>query len=103
MTPPWLRVLVRLLPDDCLDEILTELADQHARVRQHHGRLAAWRWAAAQPWAVWRARHIHDHWEDSMTLSGWTHDVLAALRMIRRRPTLGLTVVATVAHNDGPD
>jgi predicted permease len=97
MTPRWLRALVRVLPDDCRDEILTELVDQHARVRQRHGRLAAWRWAAAQPWAVWRARHTHDNREDSMTLSGWPHDALAALRMIRRRPTLGLTVVATVA------
>lgn len=91
--PLWLRVLSRLLPVDAREEVLRELLEQRASAAGR-GRLAAWRWAWRQPWAILASREpaAPDRWWGSVG-----DDWRAARRALRQRPALSATVVATVA------
>ena len=94
MTPWWLRTLVRTLPRDAREEVLRELLEQRANVRSTQGRMGVWRWAARQPFAVLA-------WRDSRNEAAWflglLDDVAVTQRTLRRRPALGVTVIATIA------
>ncbi len=91
--PRWLRLLLRLLPVDAREEVVRELLEQRARAAGR-GRLAAWRWAWRQPWAILAARDSSpaDHW-----WRGVGDDWRVARRALRQRPALAATVVVTVA------
>lgn len=94
MTERWLQLLVRLLPKDAREEVLRELLEQHAGIRRASGRVSAWWWACRQTFVLvgWRERSSDAHW-----YSGLADDVVITQRALRRRPALGVTVVATIA------
>jgi putative ABC transport system permease protein len=94
MTARWLQLLVRVLPKEVREEVLRELLEQHAGIRRSKGRAAVWWWVCRQPMALlaWRDRPSHTHW-----YSGLVDDVVITQRALRRRPALGVTVVATIA------
>jgi predicted permease len=94
MIAGWLRLLVHLLPRDVREEVLRELLEQHVIVQRSGGRAAAWWWACRQPWAMfgWQEGASDMSW-----YSGWVDDVVITQRALRRRPALGVTVVATIA------
>jgi len=94
MTARWLQLLVRVLPKDVREEVLRELLEQHAAVRSSKGRVAGWWWVWRQPMALfaWRDSPSHSPW-----YSGLVDDIVITQRALRRRPALGVTVVATIA------
>ena len=94
MTPWWLRALVRALPRDAREEVLRELLEQRARVQATRGRAGVWDWAVRQPFAVLA-------WRDSRSEAAWfvglLDDIAITQRALRRRPAIGVTVIATIA------
>lgn len=94
MTTRILTWLVRLLPIDAREEVLRELLEQRAAVRRARGGGAAFIWLCRQPLALARWRAVDDapRW-----YAGLADDLLITQRALRRRPALGVTVVATIA------
>jgi predicted permease len=83
-----------MLPRDAREEVLRELLEQRVQMRAASGRSGVWRWAARQPFAILA-------WRDSRSEAAWFRgllgDVAITQRALRRRPALGVTVVATIA------
>lgn len=96
---PWpLRLAVRAVPREAREEVLRELLEQHADVRRSRGAAAAWRWAWRQVPIVWSDRR---RLRAGPASGGWSGELAASLRGIRRRPGLAVTVVATIAVSVG--
>jgi predicted permease len=94
MTSRILEWLVRLLPVDARDEVLRELLEQHAGVRHTKGGGAAFLWLCRQPLALVRGRSSDN---GPKWYAGLADDLVITQRALRRRPALGVTVVATIA------
>lgn len=94
MTIWFLTRLVRLLPVDTREEVLRELLEQQAAIRRTRGAGAAFWWLCRQPLAIAQWRQGAD---DARWYAGLGEDLMITQRALRRRPALGLTVVATIA------
>jgi hypothetical protein len=92
--PLGVRLAAWCLPPDVRDEVLRELLEQHAHLRATRGWCAAWRWSVAQPWAAWTVR---DPASPDAAWRGVARDLALVPRTLRRRPTLAVSVVATMA------
>lgn len=94
MTSRLLALCVKLLPVDARDEVLRELLEQQAAVRQARGRGAALWWLCRQPFVMLQWRQSGD---EASWYAGLADDAIVTQRALRRRPALGLTVVVTIA------
>lgn len=96
--PLGLRIAARSLPPDCREEVLRELLEQHRAIARARGSRVAWFWAWRQileVGAVTESIHAPSMW------AGTREDIAAGFNALRRRPALGLTVIATVALSVG--
>lgn len=102
----WLRLAVRLLPQDVRKDVAVELGHRFDEIAAGRGRVAARRWARRQPLVAlmarlrWARPPLEPH-AGGATLAGWRDDAAVAVRGVRRRMGLAVAVIATVAVSVG--
>jgi putative ABC transport system permease protein len=104
-------VLHRLLAPAERDEVLSDLAEEHAARRRASGRLAAWGWVWRQVLSSVPALVGHGWWRGwsgfepranrwrpgGAMLEGWVKDLRFTARRLRKRPTYTLLAVLTLS------
>ena len=108
---PWpLRLAARCLPREVRDEVLLELCEQHARIRERRGVLAASIWACRQPFAAVRARSTSNDTGSPfsfkekrlpVSFTFLSRDVVVAGRRLAKAPVFAIFAISTLALGIG--